>query len=701
MSWKNSIKEEPEQAPVSVSSWKDTIQEEEPASPSQGFSVPSEVKSLAGGAVVGTGGAAVGALINKAAAAPVVKKVAETLGPYTPSQLENITQNYDVFNKLDPISEFENVEENVRSFNRIANDKQQEAYAQLTQGLSREEFRKTAAQANLPRAFDLDASTPSFLEEVEKNLPKTKSVDPLKTQYEQKLNEYADLKAKQKIDALNRANLGTLSPEALQAEYLAAKNEALKNPKDFSFVPDQEALKIADLQSQQEKSRAVSKAYSRALKNKTSKYASEFPEYATKAEYDPFNTSLDDVLKQYPEAVNLSGEQTYKLVQDLRNQGWGVGGVPKNEAAAASAKAIRTALGEKNLEFGELMSDASKDIESLKELQKAGYITRDKALSPTAPEFIKINDAQTKKIVKDIAPNLISNNPQLTKDSVERLAKLKQFLKPEDFQKLELAVLKSAKDMGKFQAKIGPIDALGAVATVSSGNPGYMAAQLAAAGVKASKTAGGAIAASRLADNLAQFKGLTGKLLPGALGLAGGVLGASAAAEAGEITPGEAAVLAPIEALNPTPLDAVGAYAAGKKEYQESGSIPATALAGAQGAVQPMIDLARITPQIIKEASAPQGPNPASLRERYERDLESFKELKKPFKPTAPSHSVEDIQATHDWFKASTDPVAQTYAGPLEKAANSQDERTRAAVMFGLEQQPAFRELQRKQKLGQ
>lgn len=652
----------------------------------------SEIKSLAGGVVGATAGTALGAGIQSKAAQGL-EKVAESLGPYSPEQLTTINQNYDKFESLVPEQTMSTVEDKFRSVNRIANEAEQQAYANLTEPLTRAEYQQTVIKAAEPFTKPVPTDTPEFVETVDELLPKRQPIDPLLEQKQAQLAQFVDLKAKEKAAALQSANLGTLSPEQLAQEMQAAKTQTLANPEGFAFVPNQEAADLKNAAESARQSMDVRNAEKAAVKKLQTPLAKEFPQLSGKmiSSTAPVNErDINALLNEYKFGDKLSGDEAYQLVRQIRESAFKPNSEVRSEAAKAVQKELRDLVGSKNPEASAELQRMSKQIEELKGLEKAGYLKRDKSISKNSGEFVQLGEKQAKQLAKDVTPNLFGAGATMTDDAAERLVTLKKTLSPELYKDLELSLLKEVALDPKRQLKIGAIDTVMAALSPMSSAIGI--------GTKAVKTPKGAIAASRLADNLAQFKGLAGKALPGVLGAVGGLAGATMAAEAGEITPGEAAVLAPIEALNPTPLDAVGAYAAGKKEYQESGSIPATALAGAQGAVQPMIDLARITPQVVEALGTEKS---LLARERMEQNMQAFKELKKPFKPTAPSHSMEDIQATHDWFKASTDPVAQTYAGPLEKAANSQDERTRAAVMFGLEQQPAFRELQRKQKLGQ
>lgn len=645
------------------------------------------VGSVAGGAVGGAIGTGAGVGIQKAAASGI-QKAAEKLGPYSPEQLANINANYDKFTDIDPTQTMGRVEDRFRGINRDANYLEKEAYSNLTEPLTRDEYRKAVVKSSLPFTKDVPLDTPEFSDTTASLIPKRQSVDPILAQKQAKLQEYATLKAKQKVENLKNASLGTMTEDQLLQEFNAAKAEALANPEGFAFVPDQKAADIKNAADVAQQAQDLKYAERGAISKLQTPLAQEFPELTGKiySSSAPVNESeIAKLLQEYKYGDKLSGSEPYQLVRNIREMAFDKNSGVRSDAAKAVQSELRDIVGAKNPEASEQLQKMSSKINELKDLEKAGYLKRDKSISKNSGEFVQLGEKQAKQIAKDVAPNLFGAGATMTDDATIRLAQLKKTLPPDLYSELELSLLKEVALDPKRQLKIGAIDTVMAALSPATSAIGI--------GTKAVKTPKGAIAASRLADNLAQFKGLAGKALPGILGGIGATIGAASAAQAGEISPTEAAVLAPIETLNPTPLDAIGAYTAGKKEYQKSGSIPATAVAGAQGAVQPLIDLATVTPQLV-ESIGTEKSNTArnAMEERYNK----LQQLKKEFKPMRQAYTPEQVNTSLEAFKASDSPVAQTYVPALEKAANAADERTRGAIMFGLEQQPAFREIQRK-----
>lgn len=680
MSWKDTIKEESEET-ANTSSWKDTIQEDSaPSSLDEVSSALSTAASTGAGAAIGTG---IGAGLQTAIAKGT-EKLAEKMGPYSPEELSRITTNYDQFQSIVPEATMAKVENIFRGVNKTANDLEEEAYSNLTAPLTRDEYRKAVIRSSLPFTKDVPTDTPEFSDVAASLMPKRSSTDPMLAQKQAQMQQYATAKAKEKVQNLKNASLGTMSEEQLLQEFNAAKAEALANPTDFTFVPDQQAIDAQKAKQAAIASQDLKFAETEAISKLQSPLAKEFPEltgkrYSSVAGVD--EDSINELLKKYEYGDKLTGSEPYQLVRNVRELGFDKNSGVKNEAAKALQKELRNVVAQKNPEASQKLKEMSQKITELKDLEKAGYLKRDKSVSKASSEFVQLGEKQAERISKDLAPKKLN----LTDDAAQRLAQLKKTLPPKLYDELELSVLKQVALDPKKEVKMSVIDAV-----MASLNP---KAAVVGLGAKALKSPKGAIAAARLADTLSQFKGLAGKALPGALGAIGAGIGATTAAQAGEITPAEAAILGPAEAINPTPLDVIGAYSAGKKEFQESGSIPATAAAAAKGSVAPIVEASKLVPEIVEQAGTLKS---LSARERMEQNLKAFKESKKQFKPMAPAYSQEEVQSSLESFKASSDPAAKAYIAPLEKALNAPDERTRGAIMSGLEQQYPFRQLQRK-----
>ncbi len=198
--------------------------------------------------------------------------------------------------------------------------------------------------------------------------------------------------------------------------------------------------------------------------------------------------------------------------------------------------------------------------------------------------------------------------------------------------------------------------------------------------------------------------------LPLVGGLAGGMAAANAA-DSGELSPSQAILAGGAETLNPLPLtDAVqGAVEANKayddvtdeiklsQEYWDApGDInsvkPALAAvaAGAKGYTAPAVEsLDKFGTERSNDARARMEQNMNARAPKAEKPHEEFKSFVE--------QRPEQIQELAQLF--SGDEKTASFVAPLEKAAQA-DDRTRSAVLFGLYQQPAFRQAMQKGKKG-
>jgi hypothetical protein len=215
------------------------------------------------------------------------------------------------------------------------------------------------------------------------------------------------------------------------------------------------------------------------------------------------------------------------------------------------------------------------------------------------------------------------------------------------------------------------------------------------------------------AGKLGNFVKGANSMLPGILGAGGAALAATAAANAGEISPTEASAVAGVETFNPIPAtDAVQAYVDAKKEYKRTGD-PASALAdGIKGFVSPVANLTQMANESTKDLghtimNAPDKVIPATYkavddfgtkqsndaRARMEQNYGGNNKVvtaSKALNQATPEQLMELSQS----FKEIKG--ADNFVAPLENAAQASSDQERQARLFGLYQQPAFRQLLKK-----
>jgi hypothetical protein len=142
------------------------------------------------------------------------------------------------------------------------------------------------------------------------------------------------------------------------------------------------------------------------------------------------------------------------------------------------------------------------------------------------------------------------------------------------------------------------------------------------------------------------------------------------------------------EVINPIPLtDVTGAYVAGKKEL-EKGVIPAAKAAG-EAYVKPLVEAYKEPTKIDFSSEA--------LR-RMERGETIPKEKQVlVYKGTLKADNPSEISSITKTMQASPDKASQEYSRVLSQIVDAPASQ-KEAVLFGLNQQPAFRELVRKIK---
>ena len=139
------------------------------------------------------------------------------------------------------------------------------------------------------------------------------------------------------------------------------------------------------------------------------------------------------------------------------------------------------------------------------------------------------------------------------------------------------------------------------------------------------------------------------------------------------------------EVVNPIPFtDVTGAYVAGKKEL-DKGVLPAAKAAG-EAYVKPLKEFVQQPTNIDFSSEA--------LR-RMERGEAVPKD--QAYKGTIKSTNPEEIATITQAMQSGTDKASQEYSRVLNKLENA-SEREKESILFGLNQQPAFRELVRKIK---
>ena len=531
----------------------------------------------------------------------------------------------------------------------------------------------------MPFTREVDATTPEFLKTAESLTPVRQTINPIEKQEADQLDKFASKKASEVIENKRKASLGTIPEEQLLAEYNQLKEQIKQTKEGFTFKPNMEkALEDLNKQAQKE-ALSQESAKKSAIKKLESPLARQFPELEGRlysSAYAGVEKDVANILDRYKPGELLKGEDAYKLVRDIRQAVFTQDGNLKlgADAAKAAQRAIRDLVGSKNPEASDLFQEMSQKITDLKKLEKTGYIKRDTKVSKEAPEFIQFGEKQQKKIIQDIAPNLYKSGVDVSGDVTARLSELKKSLPDNLYKELELAVLKIAMEDPKKAATLSNFDlALAAVAPKFAGSK-YLGSLI--------SSPIGSLQTFRLGKGLQKIA----KPLALAGAAAGGLVG-GIAAQAAE------------EALSPEPSGATPEMPEywlerGIKSPEEQ--LQRSRLAGFKKGLEE-----RGYGEYQKTPSAYEKPEVKAYKEKV-MQAEKLGALA-PTYVEAPKEKVlkadnpAEISSVAQAMQSSPDKASQEYSRVLSQIVNSPASQ-KEAVLFGLNQQPAFRELVRKLK---
>lgn len=638
----------------------------------QDAQISSELKGAGVGALVG----AIPGLTAEIGGT-IAEKVATSRSPYTPEQLQLLSSEYDRLKTIEPAETMAKVGGKFSEQNRIINEIEKQAYANLSEPITRQEYRKSVIQSSMPFTREVDVNTPEFLKASEVSPEMLQTVNPIAKQEEEQLEKFATKKASEIIENKRKANLGTIPEERLLDEYNQLKQQIKQTKEGFAFKPNLEKA-YQDYTQQLEKGASLRESGRKAAIQKLeTPLAKEFPELKGRlfsSAYADVESDLVNILDKYKPGETLKGEDAYKLVRDIRQAVFAKDGSLKlgEDAAKATQKAIRDLVGSKNPEASALFEEMSKKISDIKKLEKTGYIKRDTKVSKESPEFIQFGEKQQKKIIQDIAPNLYKSGVDVSGDVTARLSELKKALPENLYKELELAVLKIAMEDPKKAANLSNFDL--ALATVA---PKFAGSKF-LGNLISSPT--GSLQTYRLGQGLKRFAKPT--MLAGATvgGLVGGV-----AAQAAE------------EALSPEPSGATPSMSeywlergVRDPEEQRQRALLASFREGlpAQGRMDEM----------------PSAYEKPEVRQRKEQVLAAKKAgalaptyVEAPKTAVLKADNPLEITSVAQALQSGTDKASQEYSRVLNQIANATS-REKESILFGLNQQPEFRRLVRKAK---
>lgn len=657
--------------------------------------IPQEVKGAGIGAFVGALPGTITGLAGSAA-----EKIGISRSPYTPEQLQLLASEYDRLKTISPEETMAKVGGQFSSQNRIINELEKEAYSQLNEPIAKKEYREAVVSSTQPLTRQVDPTTEDFLKAKQEFISPLQTIDPVAKQQQEQLDKFAAKKASEIIENKRKSSLGTIPEEQLLNEYNQLKNQIKQTKEGFVFIPDMEKA-VRDFEAQKNQIKKIEKlAESSAYKKLQTPYAKEFPALKGRLYSSAYKTAEEDIAKilnRYKPGELLKGEDAYKIVRDIRESVFDKDGTLRvdKDVAAQVQKGLRELVGSKNPKADELFKEMSQKIEDLERLEKTGYIKTDKDVSKASDEFIQFGKAQQSKIIKDIAPNLYASGVDVSGDVAKRLTELKKALPDNLYKELELAVLKIAMDDPAKKATLSNFDlALTAIAPKFAGFK-YLG--------KLVGSPKGSLETYRVGKALKR----AAKPIAGVGAAVGGFIGAIGAQAAEEAFDPETSGALPTEVDLPVTYE----NAPIPKDLRSIEGIQSSYWFE-RGVRDPEEQRQRALLASFKEGLPAQGQvdempsayEKPEIRQRKEQVMAAKKAgalaptyVEAPKEKVLKADNPTEIASIAQVLQSGQDKASQEYGRVLSQIVNA-PAREKESILFGLNQQPAFRDLVRKIK---
>lgn len=615
----------------------------EPISTTEDSSIklPAPLIGYAAGKAIQKGVPLAGKMLEKA------QESIAMLGGTTPENLKLIKENYRQYKKMDPIVPMDELLFKTRGTNQKAIDLYNQAEKLLAdKKITPDEYIDIVRRAVLEKN---KYGTPTYAKpisqsEITKATKKAaeEALELSKNRYELLAEEYADAKAKKQVEDYVRQNL-SVSDEVKKHLYQNFKTKALKNTPEFPRMVPEYLKDVRNLRASE-----VEK-----LQTGLSK---QFPELKGTSMFPSEEASFKKILG-LKSSSDIRGDELQEMLRTLRDKAFTEDGRLSEKPAASTSKQIRSKISELSPEASDLMQKEFQEISKLEELEKSGYIERKKAGKVTE---ISMTDTQRNNLLKDLANAYDKQKPT---DVIERIEVLKKYLPEEEFNKLTLAASKLAE---KKAEGINYINARPINAILQSVRLRKISRALATIPQQI---------ASFFPEPVVKATGKVGKKALKALPLVGTVVGGLAGyAEAKEEGFPEALAMAygGLEAVNPLPVSPIETY----KGVEQAGKGRAENIASSFEGARKFEEKMRRRELIEKAEEA------GALAPNY---------VEAPKPTVLKADDFSEIGTIAQKLSSSPDAASQEYARVLNKVVNA-PEREREAILFGLNQQPAFRQ---------
>ena len=751
-----------EEAPLSLSSLSESdyqvespeevVQPEETPEIAPAIPIEASVSGYAGGRIAQEGIEAGAEKISK-----LPEKIATTLGGLTPEQVKYMQQNYKNIEAGKGISQeaveeaYSNLENVFKQKNIQANQARELAEKSLEVPLTKELMEKAASQA-LPKVMDKIEPEKETFQKALKERTQTKvesEITRLTNLIEQKkqavidASKYAQSKAEKAAEiavkkATPKKKVGLVKESASDLNSIA--NKAFEEELEKS-LPEQNKIqakaikdfkeysnKITDLQNEYYQASNVSPEIEKELiKEKQTSLARKYPSVEGYEDVKNIGLDIEKLTQPYSEITQLEKSRAAEELRNIRKKAFGNTPEVKDEAAKVFAEELRQLMAPEGSTSDVEYKRVRNLLNQLKQAQTEGFITRktgevipgnidlgeeDLLVSKFKPESVEIGQKEQQFISKVVNPS----KSDLQNIDVVRGREVLQNLvdNPKVVDEVRQAAIKQGLLDPKKAFKFGPIDAFRL--TIAGGSAatglGLFPSLLAGAyeGVKYAKTPQGAYKLATLAPRIAEttagkIAGKVGKGVLKTLPAVGAGLGGIAAQAAEEALSPELSGALPTEVETgdrrnaPTPANQQELDRIKSTYWFEKGYTPEEQLQKAR-----LASFRAGLPAGGRMDEMPSAYEKPEIRQRKEQVIAAKKAgalaptyVEAPKAQVLKADNAAEIASVAQSLQSGQDKASQEYGRVLSQIVDAAP-REKESILFGLNQQPAFRELVRKIK---
>jgi hypothetical protein len=674
--------------------------------------------SILENAIEGTTGATVGGAVGygtgklaQTALQSIPKAIttaASAFGPLTKEQLMSVKEAYlpqvgEEISKWQALSEPGSVAKTVKEsyitpmseIDKAANQARLESLSSLKNTpISQSEYRKIGEDIAYKDTFPIQESKIAKDVAEQSDILHAQTQEKIKKDLEKnkisQLDEFINNKTEEEINKIKTLSMGQLEPDAEEKIRANIRLNIKANPAAAGFEPKPDVVSM--MNEYKDLSLKTSNLPSEVSKARSPKLATEdMPSLAGRTFKESGETKLaevKDILKLF-DTENLDvipGDVAWEDLQKIRAKAYNKEGKVTAETADEFQEGLRKLIKDKNPYASQLMEKSSKGTEQVQKGAERGFYSIDPKKAFGDIDRLKMDEASMKELSKAMTFDLKRAGSD---EPVETIKYLKTVLTPEQFKSLDLATIRHAVNQGKDLYKPS-----GRQIATTVANPSYGATEALVSALGSPKTQ---VKLATIPESIIQNYPKISALAKGAvkhapkIGVAlGAGLGSLAAFAAEEGLDSETS------GANPETIEQVAQVPYLPEEsapYWEEKGVPREegiqkARLASFKSTSPGFNLPKPTPSPYSSEAQKRYGSDVAKAEREGKLEKNYVEKLTP---------KDDLQGLMNTLRSFDDRASQEFSNVLQGLADSTDSQ-KEAVLFTLNQQPAFRQAIKKAK---